>query len=541
MHKTTETIGRYEIRGTLGQGVTGAVYRGWDTRLELDVAIKVLLVNHDDANHQEEIQRFLREVKISRTLKHPNIASVYDVDDDPVTGRPYIVMEFVQGKPLNELLKDRQLSIREIVKLFQQLAGGLDSAAQAGIVHRDVKPANILVDPATLHPKLVDFGVARVEGTNVTQSGTLVGTPHYMSPEQWRGDLADGRSDLFSLGAILYEALTQRKAFPGMNFATVMAAALDPAKPVPPSDINADISLEMAGVVMKALAKHPVDRFQRGNEMSDALEAVLSDPAKARRITHPQGLFDEPAMVLRLAPSSPQTAEQEAPDEITEADAPTPRRRRWIAFAGTALALLFATGVFVWPFFKSHVFSPITLQLAVVRVTDSGQRITLLNEGDLVSRQERLGIFVNPDDTLFLYVWHTDSTGKVIPIFPNHDTASPKNPLEPKRALWLLSPKGQRGLVRLPNTPGLKKVTVVAAPNPLHRLHDGWRLLSLIGLEGLHDEDDTLSDPRQPSAKLKRGRDTGTFIPPDPWTSPPIRYLEGDPNGFYYEIEFKRL
>ncbi|MBW8064514.1 MAG: hypothetical protein FVQ04_01375 [Nitrospira sp.] len=93
----------------------------------------------------------------------------------------------------------------------------------------------------------------------------------------------------------------------------------------------------------------------------------------------------------------------------------------------------------------------------------------------------------------------------------------------------------------MPNTPGLKKVTVVATPNPLHRLHDGWRLLSLIGLEGLRDEEDTLSDPRQSSARLKRGRDTGTFIPPDPWTSPPIRYLEGDPNGFYYEIEFKRL
>ena len=245
---------------------------------------------------------------------------------------------------------------------------------------------------------------------------------------------------------------------------------------------------------------------------------------------------------LRLAPSSPRTVEQEAPpDEIAEADAPTPRRWRGIAFAGTALALLFATGVFVWPFFKSHVFSPITLQLAVVRVTDSGQRITLLNEGDLVSRQERLGIFVNPDDTLFLYVWHTDSTGKVIPIFPNHDPAAPKNPLEPGRALWLLSPKGQRGLVRLPNTPGLKKVTVVATPNPLHRLHDGWRLLSWIRLEGFHDEEDILSDPRQPSATLKRGRDTGTFIPPDPGTSPPIRYLEGDPNGFYYEIEFKRL
>jgi len=231
-------IGRYEIRGTLGKGAMGAVYKGWDTRLELDVAIKVLLPGNDETNRTEEITRFLREVKISRNLKHPNIVAVYDVGDDPDSGMPYIVMEFIKGKPLDKLMKERKFTIREIVTLICQAADGLDCAAQAGVVHRDIKPANMMVDPDTLIPKLVDFGVARIEGTNATQSGTVLGTPHYMSPEQCRGEVVDGRSDIFSLGALFYEMLTGIKAFQGDTIVNVMMGILDPNTPVPPGDLR---------------------------------------------------------------------------------------------------------------------------------------------------------------------------------------------------------------------------------------------------------------------------------------------------------------
>jgi serine/threonine-protein kinase len=268
-------IGHYEIRGTLGKGSMGAVYKSWDTRLELDVAVKVLFQGGDESTRTEEITRFLREVKIIRTLKHPNLVVVYDVGDDPDTGMPYVVMEFIKGKPLDALMKERKLTTREIVNFICQVAEGLDCAARAGVVHRDIKPANILVDPDTLTPKVVDFGVARVEGTNATRSRTVLGTTHYMSPEQCRGEVVDGRSDLFSLGAVLYEMLTGIKAFPGSTIVNVMMGILDPNTPVPPTDLRTEIPYALSEAVMKALAKDPAERFQWGKEMVKALQAAL--------------------------------------------------------------------------------------------------------------------------------------------------------------------------------------------------------------------------------------------------------------------------
>ncbi|HEX9284160.1 MAG TPA: serine/threonine-protein kinase [Nitrospirales bacterium] len=274
-------IGHYEIRGTLGKGSMGTMYKSWDTRLELDVAVKVLFQGGDESTRTEEITRFLREVKIIRTLKHPNLVAVYDVGDDPDTGMPYVVMEFIKGKPLDALMKERKLTIREIVNFICQVAEGLDCAARAGVVHRDIKPANILVDPDTLTPKVVDFGVARVEGTNATQSRTVLGTPHYMSPEQCRGEVVDGRSDLFSLGAVLYEMLTGIKAFPGNTIVNVMMGILDPNTPVPPADLKSEIPYALSEAVMKALAKDPEERFQRGKEMVKALQAALEKAPEA--------------------------------------------------------------------------------------------------------------------------------------------------------------------------------------------------------------------------------------------------------------------
>ncbi|MEP6890754.1 MAG: serine/threonine-protein kinase, partial [Nitrospirota bacterium] len=255
-------IGRYEIRRMLGEGTMGIVYHGWDSRLERNVAIKVLSPQSEmDSTHAEQIAQFLREAKITSALKHPHIVEVYDIGDDPVTGMSYLVMEFVKGVSLQRILKERHLTTGEILTLICQVADGLDYAAEFSIVHRDIKPANILVDPVSLLPKLLDFGIAKKDNTDATHVGAICGTPHYMSPEQCRGDALDARSDLFSLGSVLYEMLTDRKAFPGETLASVMTGILDPDLPIPPSELRQELSGAVDRAVMKALAKNPADRF----------------------------------------------------------------------------------------------------------------------------------------------------------------------------------------------------------------------------------------------------------------------------------------
>ncbi|MFQ5991377.1 MAG: protein kinase [Nitrospiraceae bacterium] len=550
MAKTAEKIGRYEIRDTLGKGATGIVYRGWDTRLELDVAIKVLLIDSDDANHSEEIGRFLREVKISRTLKHPNIVSVYDVDDDPTTGRPYIVMEFIHGKPLGTILKERSLSIPETVKLFQQLASGLDYSGQEGVVHRDVKPANILVAPDSLVPKLVDFGVARTEGTNTTHSGKVVGTPHYMSPEQWYGELVDGRSDLFSLGAILYEVLTQQKAFPGDSFAAVKTAALDPNTPVPPGILKPELPHELIAVVMRALAKNPAQRYQRGKELCDALQAI-TEPRKPKKLPRPKDFVPLVNSVFKLATPPPPNGEPTQPADSTGSDnavsspgpllPPAVWKQLRLAAAGLGVVGLLLIGLIIWPSIKSLLFSPITVQVGVIRDMGRG-KMTLLNEGDLLLPTDKLAVYINPDTDMFTYIWQVDSSGKFARIFPNPDITAQENPVPSGTPLWVPHNENQeRGWFHLNRSTAVEEIMIATAPTPLHQIHDPLGMLGVLGLGKEQNEDSVLADPRDTLKDMIPGRDTGTFSPPDGSERPPIRYLEGDPNGFYYGIRFERL
>jgi len=286
----------------------GEVYRGWDTLLKQEVAIKVLLLQGGDATRQTEIERFLREVKIGRTLKHPHVVTVYDVGINPETDLPYIVMELINGKPLHALLEEKHLTIPEMVRIISEVAEALDYAAQSGVVHRDIKPSNILVDPESLAPKIVDFGVARVQGTDLTQTGTVLGTPCYMSPEQCLGQTVDGRSDLFSLGAVLYEMLANERTFPGDTIGTIIAGILDPAKPVRLRTLRPVIPASLDNVVMKALAKDPQDRFQRGKLFATALRAALSTAPPATLALQP-GTF--PALPIHQLgrPSSARIAE----------------------------------------------------------------------------------------------------------------------------------------------------------------------------------------------------------------------------------------
>lgn len=558
-------IGRYEIRGTLGKGAMGAVYKGWDTRLELDVAIKVLLPGNDETNRTEEITRFLREVKISRTLKHPNIVAVYDVGDDPDSGMPFIVMEFIKGKPLDALLKERKLSIQEIVNFICQVADGLDCAAQAGVVHRDIKPANILVDPATLTPKVVDFGVARVEGTNATQSGTVLGTPHYMSPEQCRGEVVDGRSDIFSLGALFYEMLTGIKAFQGDTIVNVMMGILDPNTPVPPGDLRPEIPYALSEVAMKALAKDPADRFQRGKEMVDALQTAMAEAPTATVAIRPGDLpiIDKTVlMTVKTAKMSGTTAAR------STKTAQPPATGLPLQYIGIGVAVLLLIGGGAWFMLKPPApvgtqappvaptaptppapqatlaapVSTIAVELGVVK-EQTGGKISLLNEGDPLRAADNFAVVVKSESPSYIYIWQTDSSGEVFRVFPNSDFNPQGNPVSAKTEVWLPVAKGQRQWFHLDQNPGEEEIVIVASADPLQDLEDPLGLLSLSGVVDADTKRKIISDLHRAQAKLGVGKpvqDASRAAQSSPG-SLPIRSLEGNAKGFYYQIRLKHL
>ena len=559
-------IGRYEIRGTLGKGAMGAVYKGWDTRLELDVAIKVLLPGNDETNRTEEITRFLREVKISRNLKHPNIVAVYDVGDDPDTGMPYIVMEFIKGKPLDSLLKERRMTIQEIVTFISQVADGLDCAAQAGVVHRDIKPANMMVDPETLIPKLVDFGVARIEGTNATQSGTVLGTPHYMSPEQCRGEVVDGRSDIFSLGAVLYEMLTGIKAFQGDTIVNVMMGILDPNTPVPPGDLRTEIPYSLSEVVMKALAKDPAERFQRGKEMVEALQAAMAEAPSATVAIRPGDLpaIDKTVMMtVKAARISGTTTASVRPGRTTPpATAGFP-----LQYVGIGVATLLLIGGGAWFMLKSPTApvaqappdapaAPLTqvpppptasvpmaaVQLGVVKEEPSG-RIVLLREGDSLRATDNFAVTVQPENPSYIYIWQTDSSGEVFRVFPNADFNPLGNPVSARTEVWLPVAKNKRQWFHLDQNPGEEEIVIVVSADQLQELEDPLGLLSLSGVVDADTKRKIVSDLHRAKTKLSVGKPpqgASHAAQSSPGTAP-THSLEGNSKGFYYQIRLKHL
>ncbi|MCK4488210.1 MAG: serine/threonine protein kinase, partial [Desulfobacterales bacterium] len=277
--------GRYQIKEELGKGSMGVVYRAHDPQIDRLVALKVL--RHDRVTSEAFVQRFLKEAKAIGRLSHPNIVTVYDVGRDH--GTIYIAMEFLEGPPLNEVIQEKRLTLGEIVDLGVQMAEALDYAHQKGIVHRDIKPTNIIVTPDG-QAKITDFGIARIEDPSAiqqTQAGEILGTPVYMSPEQVMGRPVDGRSDLYSLGVILYELSTQKRPFRGDSIAAIFRAITQDT-PAEPAITDSSISQELSGLVMKSLNKRPDERLQTGKAMAEALKACLVE--REPRPKH-RGLF----------------------------------------------------------------------------------------------------------------------------------------------------------------------------------------------------------------------------------------------------------
>jgi len=278
-----ETLGRYRILGELGRGATGTVYRAVDPLIERPVAIKTLSPNLPEEVLNSVRERFLREAKSAGRLSHPNLVTIYDVGVEGETA--FIAMELLEGQSLLRILRQQgRLGFAQAADLAAQIADGLEHAHRNAIVHRDVKPANVIVSP-TGQAKLTDFGVAYVPSSSMTQTGAALGSPKYMSPEQVLGQPADPRSDVFSLGVMLYEMLVHRTPFESAGeismFELMRRITVEPHRNV--SELDSMLPTEFDRILARALAKKPEERYQRAAEMAEALRKLRGVPGPRER------------------------------------------------------------------------------------------------------------------------------------------------------------------------------------------------------------------------------------------------------------------
>lgn len=265
-------IGQFDVIRQLGSGGMGAVYLGRDPELDRQVAIKVI---REEVHDQEVLDRFFREARAAAALRHPNIITIYASGQHE--HQPYMVMEFVDGESLAEIIKkQRNLSLSQKLSYLEQICAGLYVAHRAGIVHRDVKPANVMVDREGV-VRILDFGIARVEGSAMTQDGTLMGSLNYMSPEQMLGRAIDHRSDIFSVGSLAYELITYQQAFKG-GLNDGLLQRLPYQDPPPLHEAAPDLPWPVEEIVTRALQKAPEQRYPDLAEMRTAILAVLQAP-----------------------------------------------------------------------------------------------------------------------------------------------------------------------------------------------------------------------------------------------------------------------
>lgn len=252
----------------------GVVYLARDPNIERLVAVKVL--RQDRMGNELFVKRFVKEAKVIGRLSHPHTVTVHDIGEEE--GCVYIAMEYIEGTPLSDIVKEKRLNVEEVVEFGVQIAETLEYAHQKGVIHRDIKPSNIIVQPDG-QIKITDFGIARIEDSNAsiqTQAGETMGTPSYMSPEQVLGKTVDGRSDLFSLGVVLYELSTGRRPFggEGKTLATVFNEIIQ-ISPTEPKIISGKIPHQLSALIMKAIQKEPAKRFQSGREIAEALKGCV--------------------------------------------------------------------------------------------------------------------------------------------------------------------------------------------------------------------------------------------------------------------------
>ncbi len=288
---TPAHLGRYEILDEIGKGAMGVVYLAKDPLIGRLVALKTFRIGYSikDQELEQFRARFRREAQSAGILSHPNIVTVHDVVEESDEGVAFIAMEYVRGTNLKVLLqRDNPLDMVFVAGVIDQVAEALDYAHSRGVVHRDVKPANIIIT-ADNRVKITDFGIARLDSSNLTQEGQLLGTPNYMSPEQILGKEVDHRADIFSLGVVLYEMLTRHKPFQGENL-TVVSHRIVYDRFTPPADYVRDLQPGVEAILGKALDKDPARRYQRAREMADDLRRLVSTRAAEEALNETQNV-----------------------------------------------------------------------------------------------------------------------------------------------------------------------------------------------------------------------------------------------------------
>ena len=355
-------LGKYIIRRELGKGAMGVVYEGFDPVIERTVAIKTILPQQlSGAEAEGVLARFKREAQAAGRLNHPGIVAVYDygeavADDDHTmlaanaASRPtvvYIAMEFVKGRELRDFFEaNERFTLKDAERIMSDILDALGHAHANGVVHRDMKPANLIV-LADGRIKIADFGIARVEKSDLTQAGTVMGTPSYMSPEQFMGQTVDGRSDIFSCGVILYQFLTGEKPFTG-NTTTIMYKVLR-EEPLAPSMLNVALPAALDAVVRKAMAKNPDDRYQSAQEFAQAIKYAMTRQADNATVVNASAaptLNTDSTVINQAAPAAvrPPVAvtvpTASPPPAVAPAAAPKSRQPALIASAAIVAAVL---------------------------------------------------------------------------------------------------------------------------------------------------------------------------------------------------------
>jgi len=473
--------GRYQILRKLGTGGMANVYLAEDQELGRRVAIKILDDRH--ANDEQFVERFRREAKNAAALSHPNIVSIYDRGE--AEGTYYIAMEYLDGRTLKELILARgDAPIAVVVEYARQILSALRFAHRHGIVHRDIKPHNVLVDGEG-RVKVTDFGIARAGTSQMTEVGSIVGTAQYLSPEQARGGEVDQRSDLYSLGVLMYEMLTGSVPFTGDTPVEIAMKHLS-RTPEPPSASRPDVPRELDMVVMRALAKDPEDRYQSADEMEADLDRVARGVGVAPRTEETATQIMRSPMVGPLAATAatniipPRRAGGGAataplpPSVYYDLDEPIHRRPVWPWIA----ALLFVIGAAIGGWFLYHQIS------------------TKLSSSTPVA----VGSYLNETEQLATQNIHADGFHPVVNTQPNLTTPNgfvfKQNPQagshQPKGndvTIWVSTGKPK---VDVPALKGLKSADAVAQLKALHLVPDVHEIPSAQPADTV-----TASDPKQ--------------------------------------------
>jgi tRNA A-37 threonylcarbamoyl transferase component Bud32 len=348
MAETIETLGKYEVKRTLGKGAMGTVYEGWDPIIARRVAIKTVRIPdaQDDPETEEALARFRREAQAAGRLTHPNIVGVFDYGE--TNDLAYIVMEYVDGPAVKSLVdKQERFAIADTMRIMTDLLNGLQFSHARGVVHRDIKPANVMLT-SDGQAKIADFGIARIESSSMTQAGTVLGTPAYMSPEQFMGQVVDARTDIYSSGVLLYQLLTGERPFEG-GMSAIMHKALNTDPPLP-SQITVTCPAAFDAVVRKAMAKRPEERFQTAMAFLEALQGAASGRPMAGSV--PDDADESEATMVAAAPrrpAAPRARPATVPPPATTIAA-APKRSALPMIAAAAVVIIVLLGGGAWFF-----------------------------------------------------------------------------------------------------------------------------------------------------------------------------------------------